>query len=166
VTRGFGPPTRVKVKVVCREQFRLIMSDSESTHGPRRSQRERKQVIHFTSSASLTRSFPCTLPPDVTILPTQVRLRRESATGLIAIMKKLNIQNDTSPLTQTMAHLRMNTNTRIIAPKSLGAKVLGHQRRGANRKHPNVRVSSRLVTRRRPPYASQKSLKPMATRQM
>lgn len=154
------------MNVVCREQFRLIMSDSESTHGPRRSQRERKQVIHFTSRTSLPRPFLCTLPPDLTIPPAQARLRRESATGLIAIMKKLNIQNATSPLTQTMSHLQMNTNTRIIALKILGAKVLGHQRRGANRKHPNVRVSSRLVTRRRPWHASQKSLKLMATRRM
>lgn len=166
MTRGFGHRRGECECRVCREQFRLIMSDSESTHGPRRSQRERKQVIHFTSGTSLLRPFPCTLPPDVAIPHAQVRLRRESATGLIAIMKKLNIRNATSPLTQTMSHLRMNTNTRIIALKNLGAKVLGHQRRGANRKHPNVRVSSRLVTRRRPRCASQKSLKLMATRRM
>lgn len=34
------------------------MSDSESTHGPRRSQRERKQVTHFTSGASYPVAFP------------------------------------------------------------------------------------------------------------
>lgn len=46
-------------------RFRLTMSDSESTHGPRRSQRERKQVIHFTSGSSIPPSFSCALPPHV-----------------------------------------------------------------------------------------------------
>jgi len=41
---------------------RLIMSETESAHGPRRSQRERKQVSHFTSGPSLPRSFPPFLP--------------------------------------------------------------------------------------------------------
>jgi|SRR5712671_6883365 len=38
------------------------MSDSESTRGPRRSQRERKQVTHFTSGPSISFSFPYPLP--------------------------------------------------------------------------------------------------------
>jgi cohesin complex subunit SA-1/2 len=39
------------------EQSRIIMSDSGSTHGPRRSQRERKQVTHFTSGPSYSILF-------------------------------------------------------------------------------------------------------------
>ena len=41
-----------------RANGRLIMSETESAHGPRRSQRERKQVSHFTSGPFLPRSFP------------------------------------------------------------------------------------------------------------
>jgi cohesin complex subunit SA-1/2 len=141
------------------------MSDSESAPGPRRSQRERKQVIHFTSGASLPRSFWC-MQPHVTIPSAQVRLRRESATGLIVMMEVMNTKKDTSPLTRTMSRLRMKTNKRIIALKSLGVKLLGHPRGRASRTHPNARASSRLLTAGRPPFESQKSLRLMATRQL
>lgn len=54
------PPTRWAARA--RANGRLIMSETESAHGPRRSQRERKQVSHFTSGPSLPRSFPPFLP--------------------------------------------------------------------------------------------------------
>lgn len=142
----------------------LIMSGSESAHGPRRSQRERKQVHHFTSGPSLPRSFPYILSPDVQICSSQAPLRRGSTTGLTLEMTKMNTWKDASPM-RMMSHPRMKTSRVIMACKDLGANLAPHPRRRANRKRPNALASRRLAMPGTPPLASQKRLKLMATRQ-
>lgn len=67
---------------------------------------------------------------------------------------------------RTISHHRMKTSRAIMACKDLGViSLVPHPRRRTNRKRPNAPASRRLAMPRTPPLASQKSLKPMATRQ-